>query len=43
MSRRKKKGEQDKPKNRFLTIENKLMVTREEVVDGEMGEIGDGD
>ena len=25
------KGEKDKPKNRLLTIENKLMVTREEI------------
>ena len=31
----------DKPRNRLLIIEHKLMVTTEEV-GGEMGEIGDG-
>ena len=31
-----------KPRNRLLTIEIKLMVTRREV-GGEMGEIGEGD
>ena len=36
------KRERDKPRNRLLTIENKLMVTRGEVGGG-MGEIGDGD
>ena len=36
------KREREKPRNRFLTIENILMVTREEV-DGGMGEIGDED
>ena len=40
MNKGEKKG--DKPRNRLLTIENKLMVTREEVGGG-MGEIGDGD
>ena len=34
--------ERGKPRNRLLTIENKLMVTRGEVGGG-MGEIGDGD
>ena len=38
----KEQRKRDKPRNRFLTIENKLMVTRGEV-GGEMGEIGDGD
>ena len=33
--------EREKQKNRLLTIDNKLMVTREEV-GGRMGEIGDG-
>ena len=37
-----KKRERDKPRNRLLTIENKLMVTRGEE-GGEIGEIGDGD
>ena len=36
------KREGGKPKNRFLTIENKLMVTRREV-GGRTGETGDGD
>ena len=31
-----------KPRNRLLTIENKLVFTRGEV-GGSMGEIGDGD
>ena len=35
------KKERDKPKNRLLTVENKQMVTREEL-DGGMGEIGEG-
>ena len=38
-----KERDRDKPRNRFLTIENKLMVTRGEGLDGVMGEIGDGD
>ena len=38
----KEKKKEDKPKNRLLTIENKLMVTRGEVGGG-MGEIGEGD
>ena len=33
--------ERGKPRNRLLTIENKLMVAREEV-GGRMGKIGDG-
>ena len=33
------KRERGKPRNRFLTVENKLMVTRGEV-GGEMSEIG---
>ena len=37
-----KKRERGKPRNRLLTIENKLMVTRREAVLGE-GETGDGD
>ena len=37
-----KKSERDKPRNRLLTIENKLMDTRGEVGGG-MGEIGEGD
>ena len=37
-----KKREEDKSRNKLLIIENRLMVTRGEV-DGEMGEIGDGD
>jgi len=37
--RKKRKG--GKSRNRFLTTENKLMVTRGEV-DGRIGEIGDG-
>ena len=37
-----KKRERDKPRNRLLTIENKLMVTRGEVGRG-MGVTGDGD
>ena len=36
------KKKREKPKNRPLTIENKLMVTRGEVGGG-MGEISDGD
>ena len=37
------KGEKkDKPRNRPLTIENKLMVTRGKVGEG-VGEIDDGD
>ena len=36
------KDKQDKPKNRLLTIENKLVVARREV-GGRMGEIGEGD
>ena len=39
---REKERERHKPRNRPLTIENKLMATRGEV-GGEMGEIGDGD
>ena len=39
---KRKKRERGKPRNRLLTIETILMVTRGEV-DGEMGEIGDGD
>ena len=42
MSNGKKKQKRDKPRNILLTIENKPIVTREEV-DGEMGEIGDED
>ena len=45
MSKGKKKGrerEGDKPRNRLLTIDNKLVVTRGKV-GGKMGEIGDGD
>ena len=34
--------ERDKPRNRLLTIENKVMITREGV-GGWMDEIGDGD
>ena len=37
-----KKGEGEKPRNRLLTVEIKLMVTRREV-GGRMGDIGDGD
>ena len=33
----------DKRKNKFLTIENKLMVTRGEVGGWGMGEIDEGD
>ena len=33
-----KQKKRDKPRNRLLTIENKVMVTR-----GDMGEIGEGD
>ena len=36
-----RKKERDKPRKRFLTLENKVMVTRGEVGGG-MGEIGDG-
>jgi len=36
------KKERGKQRNRLLTIDNKLMVTRGEV-DGMMGKIGDGD
>lgn len=39
---RKKDREKDKPRNRFFTIENKLMFTRGEVC-GQVGEIGDED
>ena len=39
--RGKREGGRDKPRNRPLTTENKLMVTRGEV-GGRMGEIGDG-
>ena len=44
MSKGKKERERErgKPKNRLLTTENMLIVTRGEA-DGEMGEIGDGD
>ena len=38
----KKEREREKPRNRPLTVENKLMVTRGEVGGG-TGEIGDGD
>ena len=41
-SEREREREREKPKNKLLTIENKLMVTREKV-DGVMGEIGDED
>lgn len=37
-----KKRERDRPKNRFLAIEHKLMVTSGDVK-GRMGEICDGD
>jgi len=37
---REKERERAKPRNRILTIENKLMVTRGEVSGG--GEIGEG-
>jgi len=40
--KRKREIERDKPRNKLLTTENKLMVTRGEVSGG-MGEIGDGD
>ena len=41
-NKQKAKGKKrDKPRNRILTIENKLMFTRREVGWG-MGEIGDG-
>ena len=36
------KKERDTPRNRLLTIEKQLMVTRGEVGE-EMGKIGDGD
>ena len=36
------KEKRGKPRNRLLTIENKLLVTRKEVGGG-MCEIGDGD
>ena len=36
------KRERDKPRNRLLTTENKLMVTKREVGGG-MGEKSDGD
>jgi len=39
---KKQRKKTDKSRNRLLTIENKLMVTREEVGGG-MEEIGDGD
>ena len=35
------KRERDEPRNRFLTLENKVMVTKAEGGGG-MGEIGDG-
>ena len=38
---RERERERGKPRNRLLTIENKLRATRGEV--GGMGEIGDGD
>lgn len=38
---RKRKRERNKPRNRLLTIENKLMVTRREVV-GKRGKKGWG-
>ena len=38
----KRERDRDKPGNKLLTIENKLIATRGEV-DGEMGEIDDGD
>ena len=34
--------ERDEPRNRFLTLENKVMVTKAEDGGG-MGEMGDGD
>jgi len=40
--KREKERERDKSRNRLLTIENKLMVTREEV-GREIGVIGDAD
>ena len=40
--KRERERESRKPRNRLLTIENKLMVTRGEVSRG-MGEIGGGD
>ena len=39
---RERGGKRDKPRDRLLTLENKLMVTKGEV-DGGIGEIGDGD
>ena len=42
ISKGEKKSETDKLRNRLLTIENKLMVTRREVGEG-MGQIYDGD
>ena len=41
-SEQRKERERDKPRNRLLTIENTLLVTRGEVGKG-VGEIGDGD
>ena len=38
----KRERERDKPRNRLIMIENKLMATRGEG-HGRMGEIGDGD
>lgn len=37
-----KKRESEKPRNRFLTLESKLMVIRGEEGGG-MGDIGEGD
>ena len=41
-NKQREKKKRDKSRNRLLTIENKLMVTRGEVGGG-MGETGDGD